>query len=133
MLLEVSLKPFHLLLVTVLPSLLLLRTEVQQLHLEQQSSSGWDLALSTVPVGVVGPALKHCLLASPHAEEALVPALDHLSAAHRELEGLAPVAGGVEDGAVLESPVVVGLDLVTALRGLPLPLEEHSLEQASIP
>lgn len=48
------------------------------------------------------------LLARAHAEQALVPALDHLAAANLEAERLTAVVGGVELRAVgFESAAVV--------------------------
>lgn len=53
------------------------------------------------------------LLADLHAEETLVPTLDHLALAAGELEGFAAVEGGVELLAIGKSSGVVNLDGVT--------------------
>jgi hypothetical protein len=56
------------------------------------------------------------LLARAHAQNALVPALDHLALANVERQRLAAVVGCVEFGAVgLEGAAVVDVDFVACL------------------
>src|SRR5713101_3745580 len=95
--------------------LALLAVDAEQLDLEDQRGAARDgRRVSMVAVGDVRGADQLRLLADVQLLHALGPALDH--AVERELRRLAPLVGGIEDGAVDQPALVVHLDLVGLLR-----------------
>jgi hypothetical protein len=91
-------------------------SDANKLGLEDEHGVGRD---GTHGSGAVTRLRLDCecpLLARAHAQNALVPALDHLALANVERQRLAAVVGSVEFGAVrLEGAAVVDVDFVACL------------------
>src|SRR5713226_685845 len=104
--------------------LVLLAVDAEQLDLEDQRGAARDgRRVSMVAIGDVRGADQLRLLADVQLLHALGPALDH--AVERELRRLAPLVGGIEDGAVDQPALVVDLDLVGLLRARALAGAQH--------
>ena len=91
---------------------LLLSEEIKELHSEYQSSVWWNIwrrALSTIS-HFSGDG-QSCFSSLVKLADSLIPALDNLTNTNLALEWLTSVNGGIEDGSVLKSSVVVDLDL----------------------
>lgn len=90
------------------PSELSLPLDAQQLHFEDERGSSGDLRRSsTVSVAQLSGDDQLPLLALTHAQQALVPAFNHLSGPQREGEGSVPGDAAVKLGAVLQLAGVV--------------------------
>lgn len=69
----------------------------EELHFKDQGGAWWDDAAGTaLAVRKVGRDGELAFLALAHANDALVPALDHLATAQLELEGLVAIVAGVK-------------------------------------
>lgn len=92
--------------------------DAQQLHFEDERRSPGDLRRgSPVSVAQLGGDDQLPLLALAHAQQALVPAFDHLAGAQGEGEGSVAGDAAVELGAVLQLARVVHVQHVS-LAGL---------------
>src|SRR3712207_2231592 len=74
--------------------------DADQLHLEDEHRVGRDGTEVPLAVAELGGDDEPALATHPHADDALVPALNHLALAEREGEGLSGGAAGVEQHAV---------------------------------
>lgn len=97
-------------------SLSLHARNADKLSLEDEHRVGRDGAHSSGAVARLGLNCEQPLLARAHAQDTLVPALDHLALADVERQRLAALVGLVEFRAVgLESAAVVDVDFVACL------------------
>jgi hypothetical protein len=91
-------------------------SNANKLGLEDEHRVGRDGAHGSGAVARLGLDCECPLLARAHAQNSLVPALDHLALANVERQRLAAVVGCVEFGAVgLEGTAVVDVDFVACL------------------
>jgi hypothetical protein len=99
------------------PILLGLHTSnADKLSLKDEHRVGRDGTHSSGAVARLGLDCECPLLARAHAQDSLVPALDHLALADVERQRLTAVVGCVEFGAVgLEGTAVVDVDFVACL------------------
>lgn len=97
-------------------STLHLSVDAHDLRVKDQGRPARDEpARARIAVAQGGRDLQLAHLAHARAQQALVPPFDDLAGAQGEVEGGAPVAGGVELGAVQEGAGVVDGDLVARL------------------
>ena len=86
-------------------------SEVDELNIEDESGVGRDdTAGSLSTISEIRRAGESGLLSFGELSDALIPALDHLTGAEDELEGLSARDAGVEDLTVGELASVVNLD-----------------------
>ena len=85
-------------------------------------------------VAITVLALDHevCLLAELHGHDTSVPSFDDLALANSNLEGFSMVSASVEDGAILESTLIVNGDFLTLSGSFALTFINHLLDNASI-
>jgi hypothetical protein len=94
-------------------------SNANKLSLKDEHRVGGDGTHGSGAIARLGLDCECPLLARAHAQNSLVPALDHLALANVERQRLAAVVGCVEFGAVgLEGTAVVDVDFVACERSV---------------
>ena len=89
--------------------------DVNNLDVELEDRVAGDGSCCSSTVCKVGWASQLSLGAYSESHKSFIPALNNVTRANSEDDGLSPVVAGIELGAVKESASVVGMDLVSSL------------------